>query len=248
MPIPALAIGLGLQGAKGIYDIIAGGKQKSDAQKAADNAVRPEYDIQEEYFNNQRIAQNQAQSGLSARAKDFYGTQAERGLTYGVDAALRGGGSPNSIAQLYDTYNQSNTRLAVEDSRLQTDNIRALMAVNKDLAGQKTTKWAIDEYEPYKDTMKAAAAGVNAGTNRQSAGFNSLISTAAVASQAFGEDGEGGSKSTLPTVPAPRINTTFPSGAEKYMDAPITNTNEIDPSMYPFLDNVLKFSNNGMYS
>lgn len=246
MPLPLLAVGLGLQAGKGIYDAIAGGKQKRDAEEAARNAVRPEYDIQDEYFNNQTIAQNQAQSGLSASSKDYYGTQAERGLTYGVDAALRGGGSVNSIAQLYDTYNQSNQRLAVEDSRLQTDNIRALMAVNKDLAGQKTTKWAIDEYEPYKDTMKAATAGVAAGTNRQSNGINSLISTAGIASQAFG-NAEQTVAAKTPTQPT-AVNTTFASGDAKYIDAPITNVNQIDNSLYPFIDNVLKFSNNSMYA
>jgi hypothetical protein len=188
MAFPLLAAGLGLQGLIGIGKAIVGADQISDGKEELSKLVRPEYTIQDEYFQNQSISQNLAQQGLPEEAMQYFTTQADRGFTAGLDVALRGGASPNSIANLYDSYNQANNRIAVEDANMRLSNIRNLMEANRVLAGQKTQKWAIDEYEPYKDAVRGASQTINNGYNNLFGGLNTTVTTLGQAATAFGDN------------------------------------------------------------
>lgn len=159
------------------YKIYQGISQNSAANKLQKGLVRPMYKIQDQYYQNQSLAQNQAQHGLDESSRDYYSDQTGRGFASGASAILQGGGDVNSIGSLYDKFNQSNRAIAVEDARLKNDNIRYLIERNKDLAGQENTQWAINQYEPYKDTASAIAGLRGSSSQNISSGIGELGST-----------------------------------------------------------------------
>jgi hypothetical protein len=112
------------------------------------------YKIQDEYYGNYNQAAEMAGSGLTAGAKDYYSDMAGRGLGSAIGATMESGGSPNDIAKMFDSYNQSIRSLGVEDSERQVANIKYFQQVGKDLAGQKTQQWVINEYAPYQNKLK----------------------------------------------------------------------------------------------
>lgn len=162
------------------YNIYHGISQNSAANKLKRGLVRPMYPIQPEYYQNQALAENQAQNGLDADAKNYYSDQSDRGLAAGISGTLQGGGDVNNIAALYDKYNQGNRAVATQDSQLKNDNIRYLIDRNKDLAGQQTQQWALNQYEPYKDTASAITALQGAGSQNISKGIGDAAAGASI--------------------------------------------------------------------
>jgi hypothetical protein len=147
--IPAAA-GVGV----GIAQTISGAVNlKKD--KAELSRLKPAiYKIQDEYYNNYNQAAELAQGGLTQGAKDYYGDMAGRGLGTGISGVLQAGGSVNDISKIFDSYNNSIKDLGVRDSEAQIGNIKYFQQVGKELAGQKTQQWAINEYAPYQNKLK----------------------------------------------------------------------------------------------
>lgn len=162
------------------YSIYHGISQNSAANKLQRGLVRPMYPIQQQYYRNQGLAENQAQQGLTAPALSYYGDQANRGLSAGISGVLQGGGNVNTIGSLYDKYNQGNRAIATQDSQLKNDNIRYLIDRNKDLAGQETQQWAIDKYKPFEDTTAAISALRGSGSQNIANGIGQAGSVASI--------------------------------------------------------------------
>jgi hypothetical protein len=199
------------------YKIYQGISQNSAANKLQRGLVRPMYPIQQQYYQNQGLAENQAQEGLSAPALSYYGDQANRGLSAGISGILQGGGDVNNIASLYDKYNQGNRAVAVQDSALKNDNIRYLVDRNKDLAGQETQQWALNKYEPYKDTATAITGLRNAGGQNVAGGIGELGSVASI--YATGNNKTSDVKPTTTATPA--VNTNAGTGGQM-VDSPVS--------------------------
>lgn len=127
-------------------------KLKQDKEELA--KLKPAYyKIQDEYYQNRNLANQQAQGGLGAATKDYYTNESERGLGAGISGILGSGGNPNDISHLFDSYDKSIDRVASADAEAHLKNIDYFMNVNKDLAGQKTTQWGVNEYKPYQDKL-----------------------------------------------------------------------------------------------
>jgi hypothetical protein len=179
MPLPILAIAAAVTAAAGLAKSYIGARQANKAAKMAANNTRPDFDIADEYYTNQSLAQNAAQSGLGAQSLDYYTNQANRGLTSTNDALLQSGGGPNAIANSYDRYQQGIGSIAAANAQAQRQNINALMDRNSQLAEQKTMKWSLDKYEPYKDTARTASALQAQGTQNIFNGLSQAGSAAA---------------------------------------------------------------------
>jgi hypothetical protein len=174
MPIPLLAIGAGIVAAAGLAKSYVGARQANQAAKLAAANSRPNFDISKEYYTNQQLAQNQAQSGLGQESLDYYTNQAARGLTNSTDALLQTGAGANSIAGLYDRYQSGIGGIAAADAQAKRQNINNLMARNADIAGQESMQWSLNKYEPYKDTALAAAALKKQGTENIFSGIQQV--------------------------------------------------------------------------
>jgi hypothetical protein len=212
MPLPLLAIGVGLMAAAGAAKTVHGISQANQAKRMAKNNVRPDYKIEDEYYDNLRLANNMAQSGLGAPALNYYTSNAERGLSSTTGAMLQAGGGPNSILGAYDSFNRNLGAIAATDSQLKTQNIRYYMDRNKDVAEQKTMRWSLNEYEPYKDTARTASALRATGTENAFGGISQIGGALAAGSKAglfSGDGGDGGGGGASPEDTA--ITTVRPS-------------------------------------
>lgn len=151
---PAALVPAALGVVSGIGQTISGIiNQKKDKAELA-RLAPAFYKIQDEYQRNENQAAEMAAGGLSQGSKDFYSDMAGRGLGSGISGVLAAGGDPNNIARLFDSYNTSMRKLATDDSEAQISNIKYFQQVGKDLAGQKTQQWAINEYQPYQNKLK----------------------------------------------------------------------------------------------
>lgn len=129
--------------------------EKQDKQAAAEGASlkRPFEKIQDEYYQNQNIAKEQATSGLPIDVKLGLQKQRDRGLSSSLDALKQGGGGPNDFGRLNSIYDDSLKNESAEDAQQHFANIQYLLGVNKDIAGQKTTQWGVNEYQPYESKL-----------------------------------------------------------------------------------------------
>jgi len=151
---PAALIPAALGVVSGIGQTISGIiNQKKDKAELA-RLTPAFYKIQDEYQRNENQAAEMAGGGLTQGSKDFYGDMAGRGLSSGISGMLAAGGDPNNIARLFDSHNTSMRKLATDDSEAQINNIKYFQQVGKDLAGQKTQQWAVNEYQPYQNKLK----------------------------------------------------------------------------------------------
>lgn len=249
MALPLLA-GLGVSLLSNGIKAISGWNQLKDAREIAKNAVRPQYNIEDEYYDNVDIAGNLAQSGLTQESKDFYSTQADRGLSSSLDALMATGGGINSVSKAYDTYLQGNNRIASEDADRRIANIKNLMDQKSILAGQKTQQWAINEYEPYKDKMRAATQGAESGRQNIFNGISGVASGLANYSIATSQQGANYADGPNPTNP-PQLadgffaTSTNPLGTSRLPDGIFGTTtnptpNPIADAASPYLDQILE--------
>jgi len=157
MPDPGTILQVGAQVAgtvKGVIDLFGAKKEEKKARAELSRLKQPFYKIQNEYYDNRNIAGELAGGGLPDSSKNYYTTEAQRGLGTGINAVTTAGGSPNDVNRLFDTYNNSINKVASEDAQMRVQNIQNFMNVNRELAGQKTTQWSLNEYAPYQRKLK----------------------------------------------------------------------------------------------
>lgn len=173
MAIAAIAAGAGI--VKGAVDTFSAMHDKKNAQSELDNLSIPFYKVQNEFYQNNNLAAQQAQSGLTTASKDFLSTENQRGVGAGVSAILSSGGSAGDISKLFDSYSRSSFNAAAADSEAQQKNIQYYMDTNKDLAGQKITQWSLNEYQPYENKLKQLTERLGAAKLNISGGVNTAI-------------------------------------------------------------------------
>jgi hypothetical protein len=88
---------------------------------------------------------------------------------------LAAGGSPNDIARIFSGYNDSIKSLGVGDAEQHLNNIKYFNQVNKDLAGQKTTQWGVNEYKPYQNKLKELTERIAADKINKNNAINDVI-------------------------------------------------------------------------
>lgn len=171
-----------ISGAEGIYQFIDSiGKEKKDKAALA-SLSDPFYKIQDEYFTNRNIGREAAANGIPAATKDYLTTNSERGLGAGISGVLQSGGNANDIGKLYGIYNSSLDRTAAEDADQKIKNMQYYINLNKDLAGQKTMKSILEDYQPNQEKRRQLTQNISADTQNAYNGFN----TAAGSVSAFG--------------------------------------------------------------
>jgi hypothetical protein len=170
---PAMA---GLQAVGSVAQIGLGVSQLLKAKKLERNNVRPNYDIQKEYFANQGMAENMAQMGMTQQSKDYANSQANRNFSLTSDALLQTGqGGLNGILAANDQFLQYQNKMAAQDSEMQQNNILKLMQQNETLAGQKMQQWTYNKVQPYERNLATIAQERNAGTQNIFGGLGSAV-------------------------------------------------------------------------
>ncbi len=203
----ALQVGSAAVGAvKGVADFFSANSEMKRAEEERKKLVQPFYKIQNEYFQNRNIAASNAESGLPESTKNYLTQESQRGFGTALGATQANGGmGGNDAGRLYDTYLNHLDKTAAEDAQAKIGNINMFMTANKDLAGQKTTKWALDEYKPYERKLKEITQRIAAAKMNKNNALNMAIGSAGAAGTAlsnndlmnklFPSGGSGGAES-----------------------------------------------------
>lgn len=138
----------------GAYKAIKSASDKKKAKAASARLQQPIYQVQNEYLQNKNLALANAGQGYTSGAKDYLTSEAERGFGTGISAISSSGGSANDYAKLYSGFLRSVDSTAANDSQLQLGNIQRLMDANKEVAGQRTIGWSLNQDRPYQTKRK----------------------------------------------------------------------------------------------
>lgn len=160
--MPAAAVPALIGGLVSAGQAISGASQLQKDKAELKRLTPAFYKVQDEYFRNERQAAGLAGQGMTAGAKDFYSDMAGAGLGASISAAFQGNSDPSVISKIFDSYNNSIRKVATDDSEMQINNIKYYQQVGKDLAGQKTQQWAINEYQPYQNKLKELTQRISA--------------------------------------------------------------------------------------
>jgi hypothetical protein len=211
----ASSVGGEILGAAQLYSGIKNLKQdKADLS----NLRRPFYKIQDEYIQNKNISEAQAGDGLGAATKDYYTNESGRGLNSSVSALLQGGGDMNMISSLFDKYNRSTAGLAAEDAQAHQKNIQYFQQSNRDLAGQKTTQFVVNELQPYENKLKELTQRVAADKANEWGGAQTIVGSALGSGGGPPKGGGGASAQSDPYITPSKVSSTLQSTGDMSVD------------------------------
>lgn len=137
-----------------IYKGVKASQQAKKDRAESEALKKPFEQVQSEYYKNAQLAGQQASQGLSGDTKNFLTTEAQRGLGTSLSSVEAGGGGVNDVSRLLQGYQSNLGAIGAQDAEMHQKNIQYYMNANKDLAGQKTTQWAVNEYQPYENKLK----------------------------------------------------------------------------------------------
>lgn len=160
---------------KGVADFFGAKSEEAKAREELSRLKTPFYKIQDEFIQNRNIAASQAAGGLGDETKNYYTTEAQRGLGTAFNSVNMAGGGPNDAGRLLDIYSRNINRVAAADADAKVQNIQRFFEANKDLAGQKTTQWTLNEYRPYERKLKEITERIGAAKTNQNTGLNTAI-------------------------------------------------------------------------
>lgn len=203
----ASAVSNGIVGGIQLFTNLA--KEKRDKAELA-SLEKPFYAIQNEYNQNRNLAAGEAQGGIAAPIQDYFTTESQRGLGAGVSGTLQAGGNPNDIAKLFDIYDRGIDRSYMQSADQHVKNLQYFKDANKDLAGQRTTQWAINKYQPHQNKVAQLTGNIAAAEQNAYNGANQIIGSASAAgtglennkllSDLFKTGGGGNGFSSIPTT------------------------------------------------
>lgn len=161
-------------GVLGVAQMIQGNKQQKQADEMAASTVRPVYRTQQPILDNNAIAEQQASQGVTDATMMVYENNMDRTLTTSIDALLRGGGSVNNMADLYDTAEDNFSQVALLEEEVRRKGIQNYMSQNEKYAGELDKEFQINEWAPYRDRLQAIAQLREQGNANKWAGLNTI--------------------------------------------------------------------------
>lgn len=212
---------------EGVAQFVTGLKKEKQDDLELSQLKRPFYKIQDEYVQNRNLAANSAETGLPSATKKYLTSENQKGLSASFATLMQGGGSPNDIAKLFNTYSSSLNQTAAQDAAAHLENIQYFMSANKDLAGQKNIQFGINELQPYENKLKELTERKAADETTKWGGIGTAI----------GSTGAAGTSLSNADLYKMLFGTGNPSGTTgkvsfSSVDKPSVDTpNSVDPSI-----------------
>lgn len=202
----------------GAAQLYSGIKNLKQDKADLSNLKQPFYKIQSEYEQNRNIAAAEAGGGLPSATKDNFINESQRGLNSSVSALLQGGGDLNMISSLFDKYDRNAAGLASEDAQAHQKNIQYFMNANKDLAGQKTTQFVVNELQPYENKLKELTQRVSADKANEWGGAQTIVGSALGSGGGPPKGGGGASTQSDPYITPSKVSSTLQSTGDMSID------------------------------
>lgn len=223
--IPA-AIAAGLGAIQSAVGLINAGKAKKEAARL--QGERPEIETSPYVNDALRLAESELAQGMSAQAQTAYQEGMDRDLSSSLSAVLRGGGSVNNIADVFDASAQGRQRFALMSENLRLNQLNNLARAQQMAENERVQRFEFNEWMPWADRAQATAAARAGAENQIWSGLNTM---GGAAMSYFGQRSANrdyqnmlGSSVTAQQVPV--VNSA---------PLPFSNMNYINPNSYPNL-------------
>lgn len=179
-------VGLAVNAGVGLVDTAIG---LIDAHKAKKEAAilakeRPVRQISPEVTKNLGLTESELAGGMGAAATKAYNDAVDREQAGSISAILRGGGSVNSISDVYGAGEEGRQRLATITNQLRLNQISNLMKARETMTNEEDKNFLFNKWAPYADRAQAV------GQERQAANkqiFSGLQTLAGGVGDLFGE-------------------------------------------------------------
>lgn len=236
--IPA-AIAGGLGAIQSAVGLINAGKAKKEAARL--QGERPEIEASPYVNDALRLAESELAQGMSAQAQTAYQEGMDRDLSSSLSAVLRGGGSVNNIADVFDASAQGRQRFALMSENLRLNQLNNLARAQQMAENERVQRFEFNEWMPWADRAQATAAARAGAENQIWSGLNTM---GGAAMSYFGQRSAnndyqnmlGGSGGGNVINPVPSVSVTAQQvPVVNSTPSPFSNINSINPNNYPNL-------------
>lgn len=176
MPIPASAlIGAGLGVVQTALNIGKQAQAKKEIKRLQAN--RPLLKASPFAKDQLSLAESELQQGMSADSENAFNQSTDRDLSTTLDAVLRGGGSVNNVAEVFDRSQVGRQRLSLMQDNLRLSQINNLARARDASEDDRLQRFQYNEYAPWADQMAAASGAAGRAEDRIWGGINTAGSS-----------------------------------------------------------------------
>lgn len=168
-----IGAGAVIGGLLGAGQIIYGASLKNKSSKM--DSAQPPLEIPDIYNSNVGLLEQEAQTGYSPETLKYLSDTLGQNLSQSTSAILQGGGSINSIANLYNTNAQQMRAIGAENDKLRTSKLSQLIEARKDLAGMQLKQWQMNVLDQWKNKQTASAMIAQQGNQLINSGLNTAL-------------------------------------------------------------------------
>lgn len=171
--------GLVTAGAIGLTESVIGliNKGKANKEAARLKASRPKYSESPYYKDALKLAESDLSTGMSGEAKNAYEQGTDRDLSTSLSTILKGGGTANNVAQVFDSSQQGRQRLALMKDNLRLNQINNVVRAQQLSSEEREKAFQFNGWAPWADEAKANAGARTAAEGQIMQGVNTLGSS-----------------------------------------------------------------------
>ena len=175
MSMAAVAIGTA---AVGIAEFGIGASKASKAKKEAAHLeqTRPKASISGQIKDDLSLAESDLSNGISSKALQAYTEQQDKGMSTGISAIQRMGGSANNIGDLFGKSLEGAGSLAMIQEQSRQQKVANLVRARQSYANEEEKVFEFNEWKPWADEVQANAQAKQAASNMEMAGINTVVS------------------------------------------------------------------------
>lgn len=180
--MPDLGVGIPnpVQAGIGLAETVAGFINKGKAKKEAAylQSIRPKYQENGNIRDQLSLAKSELSNGLGAEAENAYTQQTDRDLSTSLDSILKGGGSVNNVADVFDSSQMGRSRLAIMKENMRMQQINNLVSVQNNQAEEDRKAFDFNTYRPWADKAQANASARQGAESQIWSGLSTVAGSA----------------------------------------------------------------------
>lgn len=159
---------------------VSGGISKKKAQRERERLANSRPELEDSEFIDEQVAlaRNELSRGQDTASRVAMEQSMDNDFASSLDAILRGGGSVNNAADLYDRSQMGRMRVAMMDDDLRVQRIRNLMSVGQQGENFRQQQFQFNQFAPWADNTQAAAASYSAANQQMWSGISNAASAA----------------------------------------------------------------------
>lgn len=152
-------VGLAVQSGLGVIQTVASliNNEKAKREGRELDRSRPDYDISPRAQEGLDLAESELASGMSGRAETAYKDLENRQLAGSLGTILKGGGSVNNVADVFDSSGAGRLRLAQLEDQIRMQQIENLKRSREYMVDQEDKAFEFNQWMPWADKSRANA-------------------------------------------------------------------------------------------